>query len=166
MGRLNAFFCMFISIVLGATAVSAANKKDRYTVTGQFLSLAPNAGGQTAYRLEVHNNDHAFYGFNNRALLVGNTTLFGAGYDHRLPVCDESCFWQFFVQLGGGLTNGGGFAQVAWGTMIPLIPIWLPVDAPRFIPMLRVDITTQFYATTKRVVTWSYPLWVGISLAF
>ena len=86
---------------ISTKTIFAAVKNDGYTVTAQGLSLAPNAGGQKAYRLEVHTKGHAIYGFNNRSLLVENTTLFGAGYDYRLPVCDESCFWQFFVQLGG-----------------------------------------------------------------
>lgn len=147
-------------------SATAAGKNNRYTVSGQILSLAPNAGGQKAYKLEVHTNGHAVYGFNNRSLLVDETTLYGAGYDYRLPVCDESCFWQFFVQIGGGLTNAGGFAEVTWGSMIPLLPFWIPASSPRFIPMLRIDITSQFFATRERVITWSYPLWIGLSFAF
>jgi hypothetical protein len=165
MPRVLKVLIFFIFLALPGWAV-AAKRSDSYTITGQALSLAPNAGGQKAYRLELHRRGHALYGFNNRSLLVENTTLFGIGYDYRLPVCDESCFWQFFVQIGGGLTNAGGFAEVAWGTMIPLLPLWLPIPSPRFIPMLRVDITSQFFATTERVITWSYPLWIGLSFAF
>ncbi len=156
---------LLLGIILPPRAYGAG-KNDRYTISGQGLALAPNAGGQKAYRIEVHRSGHAVYGYNNRSLLVENATLFGAGYDYRLPVCDESCFWQFFVQVGGGLTNAGGFAEATWGTMIPLLPVWLPTRAPRMIPMLRVDITSQFFATRERVITWSYPLWIGLSFAF
>lgn len=156
----------FASILSSGSLAVAAQKSDLYTISAQGLALAPNAGGQDAYRLEGYHRRHAVYGFNNRSLLVGSTSLFGAGYAYRLPICDESCFWQFFVQVGGGVTNAGAFADVTWGSQIPLLPIWLPTSAPRFIPSLRIDITSQFFATRSRVIIWSYPIWVGLSLSF
>ena len=163
-GRHKFIFALLLLAVSNKTL--AAAKPDLYTISAQGLALAPNAGGQDAFRLEGYHKNQAVYGFNNRALLVSNTTLFGVGYAYRLPICDESCFWQFFVQVGGGLSNAGGFLDVTWGSQIPLVPIWLPVASPRFIPSLRIDISSHFFATRTRVLTWSYPLWVGLALSF
>jgi hypothetical protein len=55
---------------------------------------------------------------------------------------------------------------MSWGTVIPLLPLWLPTRAPPYYPALRVDFTTQMILIRWRAVTWSYPLWVGISVPF
>ena len=130
------------------------------------LSLAPNAGGQQAYRLEWYRNSQAWHGFYNRALIVGDLPLSGVGYNYRLSACDESCFWRFFAQVGGGISNGGPYGESSWGTIIPAIPLWLPTAAPRYVPSFRLDITSQFFIAETRIITWSYPLWAGVSFSF
>jgi hypothetical protein len=130
------------------------------------LALAPNAGGQRAYRLEWFHDHQAWSIFDNRSLLVGSNSLKGLGYDYRLSICDSDCFWQFFTQVGGGISNGGVYGEISWGMIIPLLPIWLPVAAPKYIPGLRIDIASQFYPSRHRIITWSYPLWAGITLSF
>lgn len=166
MTRLVTSIAIIFFLTLLKSQVIQAKSSDIYTLTVQGLALAPNAGGQQAYRIEGFHNRHAVYGFNNRSLLVGKMTLFGAGYAYRLPICDESCFWQFFVQLGGGASNAGAYGDVTWGAQIPLVPLWLPVPQPKYIPALRIDISSHLFATRSRILTWSYPLWVGLSLSF
>lgn len=156
---------LLLALLLNAAPIFAARKNFR-EISAHSLALAPNAGGQDAYRLEGYSNPHAWHAFYNRALIVGNLPLMGAGYNYRMSVCDESCFWRFFVQAGGGLANGGPYGEISWGTIIPLVPLWLPTSAPRFIPSLRLDITSQFYISKTRIITWSYPIWAGLSFAF
>jgi len=135
-------------------------------VSVHALSLAPNAGGQDAYRFEYYSTPHAWHAFYNKALKVNDLSLMGAGYNYRLSICDESCFWRFFAQAGGGLSNAGPYGEISWGTIIPALPLWLPLAAPRYVPALRLDITSQFYIAENRIITWSYPLWAGISISF
>jgi hypothetical protein len=165
---LKAFIkCLLLfSCVSPAHLALGASDDDRHAISAHVKALAPNAGGQDAYRLEWYHSRNAVYGFQNRSLLVGSQNLMGAGYDYRLPVCDSSCFWQFFAQVGGGVTNAGAFAEISWGTIIPLLPIWLPLSSPKYIPGLRIDITSQFFTTRQRVILWSYPIWAGITVAF
>ncbi len=155
---------LVIVALLASSPAYAAD--DRTTVTGQFLALAPNAGGQEAYSLRVARDSWEAGVFSNQYLLAGDKPLTGAVIDYRLPICDTSCFWQFFVQGGGGISNGGPVAEITWGSIIPLLPLWLPTSAPRYVPALRLDITTQFVFVRYRAVTWSYPLWVGVSISF
>jgi hypothetical protein len=159
-------FFVLISSFCPVYAAGGSVDSDRHAISAHVKALAPNAGGQDAYRLEWYHSRNAVYGFQNKSLLVGSSNLMGVGYDYRLPVCDSSCFWQFFAQVGGGVSNAGAFAEVSWGTIIPLLPIWLPMASPKYIPGLRVDITSQFYATRQRVIIWSYPIWAGITVAF
>ena len=153
-----------ILLVLYASAAYAADTK--YTVTAQALALAPNAGGQEAYTLRVATNDWEVGAFSNQYILAGDYPLTGAFYDLRFPICDDSCWWQFFAQTGVGVSNGGPLAQITWGTVIPLVPLWLPFAAPRYLPALRLDFTTQMIFIRYRAVTWSYPLWAGVSVSF
>jgi hypothetical protein len=160
------FNCLIIATILlvGQTAVAA--RKDFRELSVHGLSLAPNAGGQEAYRIEGYERPHAWHAFYNKALLVDGMSLLGAGYNFRMSACDENCFWRFFAQVGGGLSNGGPYGEISWGAIIPLIPLWLPTSAPKYIPSLRLDITSQFYLSRSRIITWSYPIWAGVSLAF
>lgn len=148
----------------GALTAQAADT--RYAVTAQAKALAPNAGGQDAYSLRVGTNNWEVGAFANKYITAGGVPLIGSTFDWRLPICDDSCFWQFFAQAGGGLSTGGPLAEITWGTMIPLAPLWLPVRAPRFLPQFRLDFTSQFIFVRYRAVTWSYPLWAGISFPF
>lgn len=149
---------------LPAKAVTSSS--DRYTVSSQVGAFAPNAGGQEAYTLRLGKGTWEAGVFSNQYVLAGDYPLSGAFYDRRFPVCGSECFWQFFVQFGAGLSNGGPLAQITWGSMIPLLPIWLPRSAPSYVPALRLDITTQLIFVRYRAVTWSYPLWVGLSIPF
>ena len=118
-----------------ATPLFATDTK--YTVTGQYMALAPNAGGQQAYALRLGTNDWEGGAFSNQYILAGDKPFTGVFYDFRFPICDDSCWWQFFAQTGGGFSNGGPFAQITWGTIIPALPLWLPHAAPRYLPALR-----------------------------
>ncbi len=156
--------CFLESASFGESSGSA--NTTNHAISVHALALAPNAGGQKAYRLEWYHSHHALSVFDNKALLVGGTTLKGLGYSYRLPVCDADCFWQFFSQVGGGLSNAGAYGEISWGMIIPLLPIWLPTTAPRYIPAFRIDVASQFYFGRQRIISWSYPLWAGMTVSF
>jgi hypothetical protein len=139
-------------------------KTDRYQIALQSTALAPNAGGQEIYSLKLSRADWEASLFSNQSISAGNMAYSGGVLLKRFSVCDDSCFWQFFVQLGAGGSNGGPITEMTWGTIIPLLPIWLPLSAPKFVPALRIDITTQIVYIRWRAVTWTYPFWVGISV--
>jgi hypothetical protein len=162
--RAHAALAALAFLALSAPALGAGS--ERYTATAQVGAFAPNAGGQEAYTMRLSTNRWEAGVFSNQYLLAGDHPLTGAFYDWRFPICDDSCFWQFFVQAGGGVSTGGPIAQATWGTVIPLLPIWLPRRAPSYVPALRLDMTTQMIFIRYRGVTWSYPLWVGISIPF
>ena len=154
----------------GASALycaSGAGAADtRYELTIQGKALAPNAGGQDSYSLKLATNDWEVGGFVNQYITAGGKPMVGGTFDYRFPICDDTCFWQFFAEAGGGASTGGPMADITWGTMIPLVPLWLPMSAPRYLPQLRIDFTTQFIFIRWRAVTWSYPLWAGITIPF
>ena len=147
----------FCSSVLGATS---------YTVSSQVGALAPNAGGQQAYSLRLASSDWELGAFSNQYLLAGSAPLSGLTADWRFAVCDSSCFWQVHLHLGGGFSNGGPIAQITWSAMIPMLPIWLPIETIKYLPLWRLDVTTQMIAIRYRAVTWSYPLWIGVAVPF
>lgn len=158
---------LLLAITLGTLQSGLAFAvDDRYTATTQIGAFAPNAGGQTAYSLRLAQHNWEAGVFSNQYVIAGDYPLTGGSLDWRFPICDTECFWQFFVQVGGGLTNGGPLAEVTWGMIIPALPIWLPTSAPKYIPQLRIDITTQLIFIRYRAVTWSYPLWIGLSVPF
>ena len=141
-------FILGLFLALIAMPVFAAN--DAVTYSLQIGALAPNAGGQTAYALRRATDEDEWFLFQNQYLSAGPLPLIGVGYDRRFPICDQSCFWQFYVQVGGGVSTAGPMVEILWGTNL----FWL----------LRIDVGTHFYVTKERVITWSYPLWTGISL--
>lgn len=116
--------------------------------------------------MKLATNDWEVGGFANRYITAAGRPLIGGTYSLRFPVCDDSCFWQFFAQFGAGLSTGGPLLDLTWGTNLPLIPLWLPFRAPPYLPQLRLDFTTQIIFIQWRAVTWSYPLWVGVSFPF
>ena len=158
------FFSLQLLFLCYSVSARAANQQ--YALTAQYEALAPNAGGQIVYGLKLATNQWEAGIFSNQYLTAGKFPLTGATLDWRFPVCDDSCWWQFFVQLGGGLSNAGPIAEVTWGSVIPLIPLWLPWRAPRYFPALRLDITSQLIFIRYRGIPWSYPLWVGITVPF
>ena len=155
-----------VAFVLAVGASGVARAGD-YAVTAQTLALAPNAGGQQAYALRL-GTDHWEARRLQQPLPLRRQPCRSPArvFDFRFPICDHTCFWQFFVQAGGGLSNAGPLAELTWGTMIPLLPVWLPVPRFNYVPALRLDITTHMIAIRQRIVTWSYPLWVGVSVPF
>lgn len=153
-------------ILLWALHQPAVAAERRYHLATQIGALAPNAGGQTAYTLKIATNDWEVSAFSNQYLMAGDIPMTGATYDWRWPICSDGCFWQFYFQGGGGFSNGGPLLDMTWGTVIPLLPIWLPTRAPPYYPAIRIDFTTQMILIRWRGVTWSYPLWIGISVPF
>lgn len=152
-----------VSLVFCAEIFAAESKRH---ISAQYAALAPNAGGQTAYSLRYSSSDWEMGVFSNQYLLAGDYPLTGIIYEKVLPLCKKDCFWDFNVQGGAGISNGGPLLHLTWSSIIPLIPIWLPTRAPRFVPALRVDITTQMILIPTRAITWSYPLWAGLSYPF
>lgn len=141
---------LLFAVALASISVPAWAKSERTTWSALGLALAPNAGGQAAYSVRRATDDNEIGVFANTYLMAGNYPLLGAVYDWRFPICGQECFWQFFAQAGVGLSTAGPLVELTWST----IPFWI----------LRVDITTHIIAVPWRAVTWSYPLWVGLSL--
>jgi hypothetical protein len=165
---LNRTFALAASLVALIGAAMPARALDlfskpstgdkNYTLTAQVASLAPNAGGQEAFSLLLATNEWEAGAFSNQYITAGNKPLTGGFYAWRYPICDDSCWWQAFVETGGGFSTGGPFAQATWGTIF-----FTPV---RYLPAVRIDVTTQVIFIRWRGVTWSYPLWTGISVPF
>jgi hypothetical protein len=150
--------------VLISSTLSAA--ESRRNVSAQYAAFAPNAGGQTAYSLRYATGDQEFGVFSNQYLMAGDYPLTGATYEKVMPLCKKDCFWELNLQAGAGISNGGPLIHLTWSSVVPLLPLWLPRRAPRFVPALRLDLTTQMILIQTRAITWSYPLWAGISYPF
>lgn len=155
-----AVFSLGIALFLARDACASSD----YTLTMQTLSLAPNAGGQTAYSARLLSSDFEYGVFSNTYLLAGNYPLTGAVMNYHMPLCEKDCWWQFFAQAGGGISTGGPLAEITWGMILPLVPLWLPTKAPKYYPALRLDITSQFIFIRNRALIWNYPMWIGLSL--
>jgi hypothetical protein len=95
-------------------------------------AFAANAGGQEAYSMRYLHNMIEFQIFANKSLTVGGQPLVGAGFGPRFNGCEE-CFWKPFIQTDAGFSNAGPFVELDWGITIPLLPIWLPVDPPKYV---------------------------------
>ena len=150
---------LFMSV--GAMAYGAEN---RYVLSSQAMALAPNAGGQRSYSLRVARNSIEYGAFANTYLTVDNMPIMGATADYRFSFCKKNCWWELFAQIGGGGSTAGPLLEASWGLMMPIFPIWWPGYPPKYLPMLRVDITSQIFLIQWRGITWSYPLWAGVSL--
>jgi len=136
------------TVFLLAGPAPAETKLHTYTL--QLQATAANAGGQKAYALRRGNDFGELGVFYNEYLTAKDMSLFGATYGWRFPICGQSCFWQAFAQVGGGISNGGPLFEVIWST----IPFWV----------VRLDFATQIFVGKTRLITWSYPLWLGVSL--
>lgn len=131
-------------------AQASANQLD---LSAKALAFAPNAGGQAAYAIAAATRQTEYSLFVNTYLLTGDVPLFGVIYSRRLPLCSGSCWlWPTFLQAGAGLASAGPLLAVDW-VMTPL-------------SLLRIDMSTHLMINSKRVVAWSYPLWLGITLPF
>lgn len=127
------------------------------SVSLQGMALAPNAGGQESYSIRYFNEKQNIeYGLFSTNYLVtdGGFPLTGFGGTYRWNICGEDCFAQAYILTGGGISQIGPYAELTWGTIMS----WVT----------RIDITTQLYFSysEQRVITWSYPLWVGVSVPF
>lgn len=114
-------------------------------------SFAPNAGGQDAYSLRAGRDDFELGVFANTYLQVGGHPLSGVSYDFRFDICGKKCwFFRVYSAVGIGISSIGPFAEVV-ATFVPL-------------SVVRVDISTHFIPARDRVILWSYPLWVGLTI--
>lgn len=129
---------------------SSGGKKTAYAF--QWLAFAPNAGGQAAYAARIGNDAYEWSLFSNSYLQTGPLPLSGILLSKRYTLCGQECFWQVYAQIGAGLSTAGPAVEFLWGT----IPLWV----------FRIDFATHMYITQKRAITWSYPLWVGLTYAF
>lgn len=152
------------SLIFLLSHASYAQGTGRIQIASQFMSFAPNAGGQEIYGLRMAKDVWETSLFSNQSISAGNLPYSGVLLHRRFSICDDRCFWQFYVAGGVGGSNGGPVTEFTWTTVIPLLPIWLPFKAPSFFPALRLDITTQLVYIRWRAVTWNYPFWVGISM--
>jgi hypothetical protein len=140
------------------------NPDKRIQLASQFMSLAPNAGGQSVYSLRFSREKWEVSLFSNQTISAGGYPYSGIVAHRRFSICDASCFWQFYTATGVGGSNGGPIVEFTWSSIIPLIPLWLPLKAPSYFPAVRLDVTTQLVLIQWRAVTWTYPFWVGISV--
>ena len=162
--RAAAFHMIVLAVLWLPTSVVAKDKPQSVgLLAGAF---APNAGGQEALSLRWAREKHEISAFSNSYLLAGGRPLVGGMWSRRLPVCDHSCWWQFWSQMGAGLSTAGPLLEISWGMQIPLLPLWLPRPAFAGVPALRIDFATHMFITRKRFVVWSYPLWAGIAVPF
>ena len=158
------FLYSLLSMQISSTVCQSAEKTSDMLSVSQG-AFAANAGGQNAYSLRYFHAGNEFQVFANKSLTAGGLPLFGAGYGPRFNGCQE-CFWKPFIQTGAGFTNAGPFVELDWGITIPVLPIWLPMDPPKFVPQLRVDFATHLIFGQIRPSIWSYPLWLGIAVPF
>ena len=114
--------------------------------------IAPNAGGQTAYIIRRHDLklEHEGSIFVNEYLRVGEGPLYGAHYSQVFSLCSMRCWLQNFVTSGLGLSNAGPYVSLEWSFT--------------FFWTARVDFSTHLLATNRRLISWSYPLWLGLRI--
>jgi len=141
-----------IIVLIGTSIFSSTGSAKTSLKTYSFFwkAHAPNAGGQSIYSIRRADDDHEISFFRNEYLLTAGRPLTGATYSKRLAVCDSSCFVQAYLQLGGGLSTAGPLFDISWS----VIGLWVA----------RVDFTTQLYLAKNRIMTWSVPLWIGVSV--
>ncbi len=140
----------FVALLILTYAHEGSAKDKRVTYSLQAMALAPNAGGQMAFALRRGTNENELSAFANTYLYAGDYPLLGAIYAWRFPIVNDEWFWQFYVQLGAGISTAGPVAEILWGTIM----LWT----------VRVDIATHVLFIPNRVILWSYPVWVGISI--
>ncbi len=147
-----------------ATPVMAAEKQLKVSL--QYAAFAPNAGGQITYGFRGLRNNREIAIFQNQYLTAGSEPLLGALYAWRFPICDTSCMIHVHAQAGVGATSAGPLVEFLWGTEIPVLPLGLNGGTIPYVPMLRLDIASHWIATRSRLITWSYPFWIGVTLPF
>jgi len=168
-GILNSFtaIVLFTAMLTGPLHVTRAMADDKLIkVSLQYAAFAPNAGGQITYGFRGLRNNREIAIFQNQYLTAGSEPLLGALYAWRFPICDESCLVHIHTQAGIGVTTAGPLVEFLWGTEIPVLPLGLNGGTIRYVPMLRFDIASHWIATRSRLITWSYPFWIGVTLPF
>lgn len=153
-----------LTVSFAATRAMAVDKPLKVSV--QYAAFAPNAGGQITYGFRGHRNNREIAIFQNQYLTAGSEPLLGALYAWRFPICDESCMIHIHAQAGVGVTSAGPLVEFLWGTEIPVLPLALNGGTIPYVPMLRFDIASHWIATRSRLITWSYPFWIGVTLPF
>ena len=141
------FFTIFIFLINFSPKKQALAEHASYHILAR--ALTGNSGGQDAISLRRSTDTNEISLFMNRYLIAGDKPLVGGNYSVRFPVCGQRCFWQFYTQLGIGLSTAGPMAEVLWGSV--------------FLWMVRIDIATHVFVTEERPVLWHYPFWFGIS---
>jgi len=144
---LKLFLFALVALTLPGGKAAAA---ERQAYTAQFLALAPNAGGQDAFALRMGDDKREWSLFTNLYLRSYDLPLTGITYDWRFPICSMACWVPTYLQAGGGISQAGPLAQLTWSTTV--------------LRLLRIDYTTQAFYSQSRIVLWSYPLWLGLSI--
>lgn len=153
-----------VGILMSVTSSHAASGPVKVSL--QYQAFAPNAGGQTVYGLRVARNNREYAIFQNQYLTAGDAPLAGGIYSWRFPACDTSCFVHLHAQAGLGITSAGPMTEILWGGELPLLPLALNGGTIRYVPMLRLDFASHWIVTAQRVISWSYPFWLGLSVPF
>jgi hypothetical protein len=113
-------------------------------------AFAPNVNGQDAYSLKLTYSTQEFGVFANSDLQAGSSSLVGASWLRRFSLCTAACSFSHAILLGGGISSAGPLFEISWSFQL----LWL----------LRVDFTTHYFVSTTRLVNWSYPLWLGLTI--
>jgi hypothetical protein len=142
---LNKFILIFLILLQANVSFAGA-------LALQALALAPNAGGQESYSIKYHRGDYEWSLFSTNYLITNGNPLTGLTLARRFDICKSNCWVQGFVQPGFGFTQIGAHFDLTWGTVIGYA--------------VRIDLTTQLYTGHSRLLSWSYPLWVGVSFPF
>lgn len=157
----NKIILAFILCVISASPLRAGEVKN---VSYLHAAFAPNAGGQESHSLKLLYDNVEYSIFVNEYIRAGEYPLSGVTMEWVSPICDKECWGNLFLQYGVGASMGGPIANLTWSFQLPILPIWLPMSAPKYVPQIRLDFTSQFIFVRYRAVSWSYPLWLGLSI--
>jgi hypothetical protein len=139
---------MLIAFLIMFSTASSALAGSSYSF--QWRSFTANAGGQQAYAFKYAVDEREIGLFLNEYLLSRGQPIFGATYDFRYVLCGFKCPVQFYAHAGAGISTGGPLLQLGWSSH------WLWIG--------RLDVMTQIFFERSRLINWSYPLWIGISV--
>lgn len=114
----------------------------------QLGATAPNAGGQSAFAIRKMFETVELSVFRSSYLSTSSGSLIGAIGSYRLFHYNPSSYFGAYTQLGGGMTSAGPVTEIVWGMKLLV---------------MRLDFATHMYWTKSRVITWSYPLWIGFT---
>lgn len=166
--RKKFFYAMWAAILLPLFAAPnrLVGASPPTKISLQYQAFAPNAGGQTVYGLRWFKDNRELTLFQNNYLTAGDAPLAGGLYSWRFPACDTSCFIHLHAQAGLGITTAGPATELLWGGELPLLPLALNGGTIKYVPMLRLDFASHWIFTTQRMINWSYPFWLGLTVPF